>query len=155
MSSIDFSSLFSAKLPRRLAAIVYDLFLMIAISIAYSLIVWIIRSVIEDSKESHGVPGTFLQVLIMTGWWLVLAGYFNYCWKKRGQTLAMKAWRLRLQQPDGSLITARQRWYRALIAPLSLMSVVGLLWLLWDKNGDCLHDRLTGTRMVLLPKGIN
>ena len=155
MSSFDFSSQPNAGLPRRVAAIVYDLFLILAISLLYGLLVWLIRSSVEGTMKEHEIPGHFSSALIMVGWWLALASYFNHCWKKRGQTLAMKAWRLRLQQPDGTLATSKQRWCRSIIAPLSLISVAGLLWLLWDKSNGCLHDRLTGTRIVLLPKGIN
>ena len=155
MTSDIFASLPSAGMRRRIAAIIYDLLLLVAITLAYSLIVWPIRSLFIGSFEGHGTPSAVASTVIMIGWWLALASYFNYCWKKRGQTLAMKAWRLRLQQPDGALLTAKQRWYRALIAPLSLLSALGLLWCLWDKSGDCLHDKITGTRVALLPKGVN
>ena len=155
MTPEQFSALPSAGLFRRIAALVYDSLLLFAISLAYGVLVWLIRSLIEGSLEGHGVTSTPASILFMVGWWLSLAYYYIYCWKKRGQTLAMKAWRLRLQQPDGSLTTNKQHWLRALIAPLSLAIIVGLLWRFWDKNGDCLHDKLTGTRVVLLPKGVN
>lgn len=153
-----FASLPAAGIPRRLFAALYDLLLLAAISLAYAALVLLIRLGLEGPPPQGGMmptPNTFVGVLIMLGWWLALAGYFNWCWLRRGQTLAMKTWRLRLQQPDGTLPTARQRWLRAIIAPLSLASVIGLLWRLIDANGDCLHDRLTATRVVLLPKKIN
>lgn len=155
MTSNLFTALPSAGIPRRIAAIAYDLLLLVAITLAYGLLVWLVRSTAAGSFEGHYTTSSLTSAVIMAGWWLVLATYFNYCWKKRGQTLAMKAWRLRLQQPDGTLPTAGQRWLRALLAPLSLLSVIGLLWQLWDKNRNCLHDHITGTRVVLLPKGVN
>lgn len=157
-NQLDFSALPAAGLGRRIASMVYDLLLLTAISLGYALVVFILRMVIEGAPEQGqmmATPPPSIQFLIMVGWWFTLASYFNWCWKKRGQTLAMKTWRLRLQQPDGSLATAKQRWNRCLITPVSIVSVVGLLWCLFDKEGHSLHDRINGTRVVLLPKKVN
>ncbi|UTW46248.1 RDD family protein [bacterium SCSIO 12696] len=155
MTTEPFASLQSASVFRRLSALVYDFLLMLAIvficGVLTVIIQYLIYSPIPEGQQMPPLP--WLPVVL--GLWLANAYYFVYCWGKRGQTLAMKAWRLRVQQLDGSLTTTKQRWLRAVIAPLSLASVVGLLWRLWDKNGDCLHDKLTGTRVVLLPKGVN
>lgn len=154
----DFGALPSAGLVRRLSAIIYDLLLLAALTIGYALLVFLLRTLPEGMPaqgETFATPPLALQILILGGWWLAMASYFIWCWKKRGQTLAMKTWRLRAQQPNGELLTERQRWLRVVIAPLSLLSGVGLLWCLFDKQHGCLHDRLTGTRVVLLPKKVN
>lgn len=155
MTPEQFNTLPSAGLFRRIAALVYDSLLILGIVLICGFIAvtaqYLAYSPLPEGEQMPPLP--WLPVVV--GLWLANAYYFIYCWKKRGQTLAMKAWRLRLQQPNGSLTTNGQRWLRALIAPLSLISVIGLLWRLWDKNGDCLHDKLSGTRVVLLPKGVN
>ncbi len=158
MNQPDFATLPAAGIVRRLFAIIYDLLLLAAISLGYAALVLVIRLLVEGAPatgEMMPAPSAPVGTLIMLGWWFVLASYFNWCWLRRGQTLAMKTWRLRLQKPDGSLPSARQRWLRVLIAPFSLFLLVGLLWRFIDAHGDCLHDRLTGTRVVLLPKKIN
>jgi uncharacterized RDD family membrane protein YckC len=83
--------------------------------------------------------------------WLlsVLGVYFGYCWVKTGQTLAMKTWRIRVERADGRLMPPRQAAVRFVlacwaIAPLGL----GLLWALFDRDRQFLHDRLAGTRIV-------
>jgi uncharacterized RDD family membrane protein YckC len=83
--------------------------------------------------------------------WLlsVLGVYFGYCWVKTGQTLAMKTWRIRVERADGRLMPPRQAALRFVlacwaIAPLGL----GLLWALFDRDRQFLHDRLAGTRIV-------
>jgi uncharacterized RDD family membrane protein YckC len=83
--------------------------------------------------------------------WLlsVLGLYFGYCWVKTGQTLAMKTWRIRVERADGRLMPPRQAALRFVlacwaIAPLGL----GLLWALFDRDRQFLHDRLAGTRIV-------
>jgi uncharacterized RDD family membrane protein YckC len=84
--------------------------------------------------------------------WLlsVLGVYFGYCWVKTGQTLAMKTWRIRVERADGRLMPPRQAALRFVmacwaIAPLGL----GLLWALFDRDRQFLHDRLAGTRIVV------
>jgi len=90
--------------------------------------------------------------LSLLGWWACLVGYYYICWRKQGQTLGMKAWRLRLQQADGYLASPQQCILRSLLAPLSLAFLgIGYLWCLLP-NKVCLHDLLTETQVVVLDK---
>jgi hypothetical protein len=42
---------------------------------------------------------------------------------------------------------------RCLLAPLSMAILgIGYLWCLVDKQGNCLHDIYSNTKVVLLPK---
>ena len=137
----------AAPLWRRLAALVYDGLLLLALGFAYS---GIILTIQVQFFGAHAAQP--LGRLGLAGLWLFLSLYYIWCWRRAGQTLGMKTWRLRLQQPDGSPPTWRQAWLRCLLAPLSLVSVVGYLWCLWSRSGDCLHDLGSGTRLVVLPK---
>ena len=59
----------------------------------------------------------------------------------------MKAWRLRLQNQDGSLVSRKTALKRLLPTLLGL----GNLWLLIDwKNKLSLQDKLTNTEVVVL-----
>ncbi|GGP26053.1 RDD family protein [Silvimonas amylolytica] len=111
--------------------------------------------------------------------WLLLAmfGYFAWCWKRGGQTLAMKTWRIRLVSATGERVCWRAvlvRFVTALICfapviPLWLMVRLDASWLPWaqfslawciipfawawfDGDKQFLHDRLAGTRLVFAPK---
>lgn len=98
-------------------------------------------------------PAVVSQWLSLLGWWVCLAGYYYICWRKQGQTLGMKAWRLRLQQADGCLASPQQCLTRSLLAPVSLSILgIGYLWCLLPPNKACLHDLLTGTQVVVLEK---
>jgi len=82
--------------------------------------------------------------------WLVcvLAVYFVYCWTRGGQTLAMKTWRIRLAQVDGSPIGVGQATARFLLALWGvLLFGVGFWWALIDRDRQFLHDRISGTRL--------
>ena len=71
----------------------------------------------------------------------VFAAYFLWCWLRGGQTLAMKAWRIRLVD-----VTPRKALLRFGLALLLLP--VSIAWALFDRDRQFLHDRLAGTRLV-------
>jgi len=143
-----------ATLLRRLAGLVYDAFLLFAISLGYGAVLLVFRIIIVGIEEAPAAnPSLSLQWLGFIGLYIALSGYYVICWRKQGQTLGMKAWRLRLQQPDGALATPTQCWKRCLAAPLSLSFLgIGYLWCLLPPAKQCLHDRYTGTEVIVLPK---
>jgi uncharacterized RDD family membrane protein YckC len=94
---------------------------------------------------------------IPAGWvllahvFLVLLAYFNWFWRHGGQTLAMKTWKIRLvaAQP-GCVPSGRQLLIRYLICwPSLCFYAAGLIWALFDRDRQFLHDRLAGTRLVM------
>lgn len=93
-----------------------------------------------------------------TGWFRVLllfvAGcYFCVSWHRGGQTLGMRAWRLRLVSTDGRPVAATTSVVRLAAAIIAwLPAGLGFLWSLGDRHRRTWHDRWTGTRIVVLPK---
>lgn len=152
--SLNISTTPPATLLRRLAGLVYDAFLLFAISLGYGAVLLILRIIIVGIDEAPAAnPSILLQWMGFIGLYIALSGYYVICWRKQGQTLGMKAWRLRLQQPDGTLATPTQCWKRCLAAPLSLSCLgIGYLWCLLPPANQCLHDRYTGTEVIVLPK---
>jgi uncharacterized RDD family membrane protein YckC len=73
----------------------------------------------------------------------VLAAYFLWCWLRGGQTLAMKAWRLRLTG-----VTPARALLRFLLALVLVPTGIAILWALVDRERQFLHDRIAGTRLV-------
>lgn len=61
----------------------------------------------------------------------------------------MKTWKLRLISDEGSAIRPLQAVLRYLAAwPSILFFGIGIFWALFDKDGQFLHDRIAGTRIV-------
>jgi len=80
---------------------------------------------------------------------VVLGLYFVGCWRRGGQTLAMKTWKLRLAGADGTRITLRQALVRyACVWPCLLLGGIGILYAPFDRERQFLHDRLAGTNIV-------
>jgi uncharacterized RDD family membrane protein YckC len=75
---------------------------------------------------------------------LSFAGYFLWSWLRGGQTLAMKAWRIRLV--DVTPLRALLRFALALALVPTLISIV---WSFFDRERQFLHDRLVGTRLIV------
>ncbi len=78
-----------------------------------------------------------LQLFVAT----VFAAYFLWCWLRGGQTLAMKAWGIRLVD-----VTPQKALLRLVLATLLLP--ISLVWAFFDREKQFLHDRLAGTRLV-------
>ncbi|MBP6382319.1 MAG: RDD family protein [Pseudomonadales bacterium] len=141
-------------LLRRLAAMLYDSLLVFAVAWTVTALAVFLRleRVGESAIRASGkaaASGLLLQLAIAVA--LVL--FFGWFWTRSGQTLGMQAWRLRVQQPDGSPISWRQALVRMGGAVLSALCLgAGYWWLLFDRERRTWHDRLSGTRVVLLPK---
>ena len=83
----------------------------------------------------------------------MLIAFYGLSWTSRGQTLGMAAWRLRVEREDGRPLT----WpdvLRRLAAALLSWLVLGLGWLcaLVDPRRRTWHDRLSDTRVVVVPR---
>lgn len=146
-----------AGFRRRFGSWVYDLLIIIAIFMlsgyvcvalfvaldAFGLIA-ITRSDFDiDWNASH------LGYKVAFNTWCVawVCGFFVYFWSKKGQTLGMRAWRLRMQNLDGSLVSKKTAVIRFLPTLLGL----GNLLVIFDrKNKLSLQDRVTNTEVVVL-----
>jgi uncharacterized RDD family membrane protein YckC len=79
----------------------------------------------------------------------IIAAYFCWFWSKSGQTLAMKTWRIKLQNGDGNLITPLQALMRFAFALVGIcLGGITILWALVDHEKQFLHDRLIGSRLL-------
>lgn len=161
----------SLKTPgfkRRLACLLYEILLMLALLLAASAVITPLKAAIGASF--------WLDQLIFLFFLAVLFTYFGLSWVKNGQTVAMKAWRLQLVTAEGGRITWGHAGLRfgvivVLIIGVPIIAYLGmggsdvktarlsLLWTLvpflyayFDPQRLYLYDRLCGTRMVLLPK---
>ncbi len=123
-------SISNAETPtllRRLAAIVYG---------------WDIK---PEKISSHPLYQLYLLSVIV--------GFYCWFWLRGGQTTGMRAWRFKLVRDDGKPLRLIDALLRQLAALLSLVALgIGFLWSLWDAERLTWHDRLTGTRLVMLEK---
>jgi uncharacterized RDD family membrane protein YckC len=141
------------SLLRRLAAIVYDTFLvlplvMVAVAIGLGLRTALGLEPYDDSRVSI-LDANLVRLIELTA----VVAFFCYFWLKNGQTLSMQAWRIKLVNSAGGKIRLYQAVVRALGATLSAGCLgAGYWWCLIDAKGRTWHDYLSGTELILLPK---
>lgn len=129
---------------------VYDLLLVIAVLMVGTALFLPFTGGEAVSLEVVG-PGLFYfyRCFLL----LLIVGFFGLFWTRRGQTLGMAAWHLRLEREDGRKLTWADSLKRLAAACLAFLPVgLGVLWLLVDRNRLAWHDRLTHTRVVFEPK---
>ncbi len=124
---------------RRLASMFYESVLLLAvIFLAGFLFVSLTRG------NTSAVVRLVFQVYLL----LVVAAYFIWFWAHGGQTLAMKTWHLRLVGADGHAVTWRRALLRFVLAIPSVALGMGVVWAVFDRERQFLHDRLAGTRII-------
>jgi uncharacterized RDD family membrane protein YckC len=100
---------------------------------------WIFFFASGGRDATAGVLRRELQVLLL----FAFGAYFLWCWLRGGQTLAMKAWKIRLVG-----VTPAKAAARFVLALLLVPTGISLIWALFDAERQFLHDRLAGTRLV-------
>jgi uncharacterized RDD family membrane protein YckC len=132
-------------LLRRLGAMAYDILLLLAVLMMLSYpYVWLTGGV---------KPSLFVKTLYQLYLFSICFLFYGGFWVRGGQTLGMRSWRIKLVRQDGGPITWTMALKRFASALLSLLCLgLGFLWVLYDRDKLAWHDRLSGTRLVRLPK---
>lgn len=151
----------SATLPpagvlRRLAALVYDAFLLFGVLVVPLFIAIAILSPRQNLPQdgvAHELPMIAPKPVLLAYMIAVIIGFYCFFWHKSGQTLGMQAWRIRVDSATGGRPTWRQCAVRTTIGCVSLLcGGLGYWWIWLDKNRLSWHDRASNTRVVVLPK---
>jgi uncharacterized RDD family membrane protein YckC len=130
----------AAGIARRLASILYESLLAFAVIFFAGLLFYG-----AASGRLSGLMRSLFQIYLI----VILGLYFVWCWHRGGQTLPMKTWQLRLVSADGGPVSVRRAALRYLLACLSVgLAGTGLVWAVFDRDRQFLHDRLAGTRIV-------
>lgn len=129
-----------ASLWRRLAAMIYDGFLILAL--------WFISAIILVAlNNGEELPRAPFQLFL----YLETALFFTYFWRVKGQTLGMQVWKIRTVNDTGEILTFGECAVRFFFATFSLVMMgLGFLWILFDPEKLAWHDRASGTRVVFL-----
>jgi len=164
-----------AGVLRRLAAIVYDALLLLAVLFVASALVL---------PLTHGKAVGANNPLFTTYLFFVTFFFFAWFWTHGGQTLGMRAWRIRVQLRNGGpigwwhallrFLTGLPAWLLLILGlaelavrhdtdlpvlvqalyrlPPELVIGLGAVWLLWDHSPLSWRDRFSETNVVRVPK---
>lgn len=135
-------------LPRRLAAMLYDTFLVLPLIMLMVALAMAIQIALGPPCEPP-LPDWLVRAIAV----LCCLGFYGVFWLKGGQTLGMQAWRIRLVAFDGGDITPLQVLRRIGGALLSAACLgCGFWWCLLDSKHRYWHDYLSGTELRLVAK---
>lgn len=142
----------SAGVLRRLGAMVYDLLLVIALMMVVTALLLPLTGGEAITNERFGAWEYAYRVLLLA----VVVGFFGLFWTRRGQTLGMQAWRLKIQREDGALLRWPDVLKRLAFATVGLcLAGFGYWWIWIDRDRLAWPDRWSRTRVVVLPKKRN
>jgi len=120
---------------RRVAAFLYDCLLLIAI---YFVITAAVIPLNDGQAIRHWSYKLFLVVVAFL--------FFDWFWRHGGQTLGMRAWRLRIEGTEQEKVTFKQTAHRYLLGLFAFGFT--FIHMFTSDSQQALHDRLSKTRIV-------
>ncbi|MBM5572509.1 MULTISPECIES: RDD family protein [Deefgea] len=173
------NQLSTAGLIRRMVSFMYEILLLTALLLIAEGVFQGVFQIVSGLSVTQLSDYPWLGALNFVWLLVVTLLYFGWCWMRGGQTLAMKTWRTRLLMQDGSsltrkavlirftvasvcygsllpvyLLARKQAEYQPLLWVSLALFVLPLLWALFDRDKQFIHDRLAQTRMVFFPKEV-
>jgi uncharacterized RDD family membrane protein YckC len=156
MLNSDHANFPRASFFRRLGAMIYDSLLAVAVymfagALGFALFFGLLSSGLIAMEGYKDVSDLLNNTPIYHGFyqlWIVICvgGFYAIFWSRGGQTLGMRAWRLKVQHPNGqnlSFITACARLVWSLLG-------IGNLWIIINDDKLALQDIMTRSEVVVL-----
>lgn len=128
-------------LLRHLAAIIYDFLLLVALLFFATAILLPFNGGKAFSQQQIFYPLYLLTISFC---------FYGWFWTHGGQTLGLKAWKIKVLNNDYGLISWQQAVVRFIVSLFSWSLLgLGFLWVLVDKNQRCWHDIVSKTGLFL------
>lgn len=138
-----------AGVLRRFGAMFYDLLLVLALLMAVTAAFLPLTGGEALTPERVGA----LEYVYRAALLATIVLFFGTFWTRRGQTLGMAAWRLRVEREDGGMISWAQALQRMGGALLSFAALgLGYFWIWIDRDRRAWHDRWSRSRVIVLQK---
>lgn len=131
---------------RRLAVMIYDSFLLLAL--------WFLATALLlplNGGQAFSSGQIFYPVYLLA----VSFGFYGWFWTHGGQTLGLKAWKIKVLTFEQQPLSWKQAFIRFSCAVFSLLICgFGFFWIIWDKNSYAWHDYLSKTRLFFESSGV-
>ena len=124
---------------RRMAVILYDFLLLLAVLFLATAIVLPFNSGDAFSSSQVLYPLYLLTVSFV---------FYGWFWTHGGQTLGLRSWKMTILTLDQQPISWKQAFIRFITAIISWLCFgLGFIWSIFDKHHFTWHDRLSGTTL--------
>lgn len=143
-----------ALLGWRLLALFYDLWPALALWMLLGTGFVIAFTLAGHATHENITPFSRWQWALWAACWAMTGAYATTSWRRGGQTLGMRPWRLQLVGGNGPAAPSwGALWGRYLVGTVSLFAGgLGFWWALWDADRLTWHDRASGTRLRRAPR---
>ena len=139
---------------RRLGAMLYDGIVILALWMVVGFLV-LSAFGIEQARTLEGeqvVLDPLYRLTLFSAMLLSAYLFFAGFWTRSGQTIGMLAWKIRIQNRDGSVIGWKQSLLRFALGGLGLLAFgLGHLWMLTNRQRRALHDIASDSVVVRQP----
>ena len=138
-----------ASLFLRIAAGIYDLFPLVALwMLTAGVALLAVHGKVDLAHPSFGWRIGLRAALVG-----VTGAYFVISWARGGQTIGMRAWRLRVVDDGGNALGWTRALLRFVVACVSLLALgIGFFWCLYDRRKRGWHDLAARSVLVRLQK---
>ncbi len=172
-----------AKPSTRMAAILYDGMLILALLFLVGTLLTVIGTLLTmqtgtDSAQAQSLPVWYQNIVMTPSFILTLVGFYGLFWRRGGQTLGMQTWRLKTVNASGHLLTWGQSFKRIMAASLMpvIFGIIGSLiggsraiiltsaflglmfnyaFCLFNSRGLAIQDMISNTITLKMPKTEN
>jgi len=124
----------------RIMSFTYDIFLVAALWFLFGFIFLGLYKLVV-SESDYFPPQIGVLIILLT-----TAGYYIYFWSNGRNTLGMSTWNHEIINADGSNVSRAVALKRFLL--YLLLNVIGMLWILFDKDNKCLPDKILNLKIV-------
>jgi uncharacterized RDD family membrane protein YckC len=145
-----------ANFLKRVGAYLYDLFAISALLMLAGILAIIVVIIASNigliNIEAYRDVADFLASSQVFALYLaiIIIGFYGYFWTRGGQTIGMKAWRLRVQNSDGSNISFTQSLIRMATSAFGLGN-----FLVFFEDKSAFQDQWAECEMVVLTKELS
>ena len=124
----------------RLMSFTYDIFLVAALWFLFGfLVLGLYKLIVADND--YFPPSIGAMILLLS-----TAGYYVYFWSNGRNTLGMSTWSHEIVDDQGGKLSKKSAFQRFLL--YALLSALGMLWIIFDKENKCLPDKILGLKVV-------
>lgn len=164
----------------RVVAIVYDGMLILALLFLVGTVLTVVGTLLtmesgSTSDQAQSLPAWYQNLVLTPAFLLTLIGFYGIFWRRGGQTLGMQTWRLKTVNVSGHYLTWPQSIKRilgacvvpilcgaigylmhgtrgAILASAILGMVFNYLFCLLNRRGLAVHDMISNTITLKVPK---
>jgi len=142
-----------ANFLQRMGAYIYDLLVITALLMLATLVALLLTMIsnkigLINISAYNDIADYLAHSLLFAGYLAaVIIAFYGYFWSHGGQTIGMKAWRLRVQNSDGSDINFTQALIRMATSAFGLGNVSAIF-----TNRNAFQDLWAECEVIVLPK---